>query len=197
MRALLATLLLFSTLPSSSGPANARGRTPTKKVAAWEARYALSPRRHPKRLTRAQVRQVVHKARQRFGVKFRIDWQSKSSWIGHDAGKAITVSRQVAQAPGLSIDALSLLLAHEAAHARGIRSEPKADYWAARHGLRKLWGKRWLSPPNVERGLEAAYVLLRTKYRKPFDARPLERKTIDLHATGYPTLQSRWDLSVA
>ena len=132
----------------------------------------------------------MERARDRLGVDFRLKWSSNSSAIYYDKSKPVSVPRGLVQRPGMTTDGLALILAHESAHARGQHHEADADYWAARHGLRKLWGKQGFSRG---RALRAAHSALRAQFSEEFNVNCRKQK-IELNATGYPTVQSRWNI---
>jgi len=159
------------------------GRTP--KIGVDYSSVLRAPR-----LTKAQASVVVKHASKRLGVDFRLKWDSNSKSIWYDKGKPTTVPRGMVRQRGMTADGLALILAHETGHDRGKRKEADADYWAARHGLRKLWGRKGFTK---KRALEAAYSVLTSQFSQPFNVKSRKRK-IELHATGYPTVQSRWDL---
>ena len=155
------------------------------------ARIDYSQACKTKALTKRSAACVVARARKKLRADFQLAWDSESTSIWHDKGKPITVPRGLVERPGLTADGLALILAHEAAHARGRKRESHADYWAAKTGLRKLWGKGY----NQPRAMVAAYSALRSLYdNERFDARQTSRQGIELNATGYPTLQSRWTI---
>ena len=126
----------------------------------------------------------------RLGVDIRLQWSSDSCAIYYEKGKPVTVPRGLVQHPGMTVDGLALILAHESAHARGKHLEADADYWAARYGLRKLWGKEGFSR---ERALQAAQSALEAQCSEEFNVNCCKQK-IEINATGYPTVQSRWNI---
>ncbi len=142
------------------------------------------------RISREQANTLVDTARNRLNVDIRLLWSSSSSAIYYETGEPVTVPRGLVQHPGMTADGLALILAHESAHARGKRHEPDADYWAARHGLRRLWGKEGFSR---YRALRAAHAVLTSQFTETFNIN-CRKQMIELNATGYPTVQSRWNI---
>jgi hypothetical protein len=144
--------------------------------------------------TRRQAEKAVAAASRALGVNFRLDWGNPSRCIAYHRGQAVEVPRGLVQAPGMSLDGVSLVLAHEAGHAKGKRSELAADYWASHRGLAILWGEKTLNGRNQDRALLASYSALRAlEPETPFDVTSRKR-TVDLDATGYPVVQSRWNI---
>ena len=140
------------------------------------------------RISHQQAKHLVERVRDRLGVDIRLRWSSNSSVISYEKGQPVTVPRGLVQHPGMTADGLALILAHESAHARGKQIEADADYWAARHGLRKLWGKEGFSR---DRALRAAQSALECQFSEAFNVNCRQQK-IEINATGYPTVQSRW-----
>jgi len=143
-------------------------------------------------LSLERATKVVLLARQKLGVDFRIDWQSSATSMWHHEGRPITVPGAMLRTRALTADGLALMLAHEAAHARGIKDEASADFWAARRGLRKLLGAKYAR----KRALEAAYSALKSQAVGDFDTANVSRE-LHINGSGYPTPQSRWNLYVS
>jgi len=94
-------------------------------------------------------------------------------------------------------DGLALLVAHESAHLNGYWNEGDADYWAAAHGLRLLWGNSVFDNVFPKRAFLAAYSLV-MKWTQTDDTlfstvTPL-KATCQEKGNGYPTLQGRWNI---
>jgi hypothetical protein len=149
---------------------------------------------HSPTVTDDEASRLVTRARRKLGVDFRLEWENPSQAIFHVKGKPIVVPRGLVQAAGMTADGLALILAHEAAHAKGHGREGPADYWAVRRGLRELWGKTAFSGSAPRRPLLAAFSALRSQFTEDFEVRAPGRPEIVVQATGYPTLQSRWEI---
>ncbi len=141
-------------------------------------------------ITKAQASELLDRAVRTLGVDFRLAWSSTSTRIEYKKGKPVTVNRGLVQLPGMTLDGLALILAHEAAHSMW-KDESRADYWASRKGLRKLWGKAGY---NKRRALHAGVSALKSQFSGIFDLNNLDHHTIEINGSGYPTLQSRWDI---
>lgn len=142
------------------------------------------------RIHHEQAKALVESVRDRLDVDIRLLWSSNSSAIYYEKGKPVKVPRGLVQHPGMTADGLALILAHESAHARGKHHEADADYWAARHGLRRLWGKEGFTR---HRALKAAQAVLTSQFSERFNINCRKQK-VELNATGYPTVQSRWNI---
>ena len=150
--------------------------------------HTVNMNRH--RISHEQAKTLVESVRDRLKVDIRLRWSSNSSAIYYEKGKPVKVPRGLVQHPGMTTDGLALILVHESAHARGKHLEADADYWAARHGLRRLWGKEGFSR---DRALKAAQAALRSQFSEEFSVNCRKQK-IEINATGYPTVQSRWNI---
>lgn len=141
-------------------------------------------------LSRMASMQAVRSARKKLGVDFQLNWTSTTNSIRHFEGHPIEVPGGMLRSRGLTLDGLFLILAHEAAHAKGFRREAKADFWAAKKGLRVLWGKDF----QPKRALRAAYSALMSQSIDGFKTGVAWNRKLHIDASGYPTPQSRWNL---
>lgn len=150
-------------------------------------------------MSQAEAQALCDLATQRLGFPFVLDWATDSQRIEVDVKRAthVRVPGGLARAPGMTPDALALIMAHERGH-RVLRSknEARADYWSARYGARKLWPD--LPPEELRRKcFLAAYAVL--AYVGGTETEPLQlltgdKPTVVMKMSGYPTLQSRWEL---
>ena len=150
-------------------------------------------------MTREEALDVCSRASARLGFPFVLDWESRSSRIEVDPKEAteVVVPGGLVREPGITPDALALILAHERGH-RLLRTknEARADYWAARYGVRMLWPEA-AHGELLERGFLAAYAVC--CFVGQDTVQPLRLLTDDsphvtIQISGYPTLQSRWEL---
>jgi hypothetical protein len=147
-------------------------------------------------LTRVQASVVVRQVSTKLRVRLHLQWKAREVGIWRVGGeRSVNVPGGLVRAKKLTADGLTLILAHEAAHLKGAPNEAEADYWAARHGLRLIWGDEALADGLSSRAVRAAYSALRALAapHQQFRVRPPGR-SIELLPTGYPTMQSRWDI---
>ena len=147
-------------------------------------------------VTARQAKRLLARVGRTLDADFRLDWNSPSGAISYQRGQPIVVPRGLVQSPGMTIDGLTLILAHEAEHRHGHRSEARADYGAVRHGLRALWGENAFAGRAPKRPLLAVYSALQSQFGKSLDL-SLARPNIVIEPTGYPTVQSRWEIMEA
>jgi hypothetical protein len=146
--------------------------------------------------TARQTKRLLTRVGRTLDADFRLDWNSASDVIAYQKGKPIVVPRGLVQSPGMTLDGLTLILAHEAEHRHGHRSEARADYGAVRHGLRVLWGNKAFAGRAPRRPLLAVYSALRSQFDDDLDLSPA-RPPLVIQPTGYPTVQSRWEIMEA
>ncbi len=151
------------------------------------------------RLTFEQAAVVCAHAGKHFGFPFILDWDSDSTRIEVDVkdGELVMVPGGLVRAPGMTADALALILAHERGHrVLESKNEARADFWAARYGVRMLWPDA-SHDELLRRGFLAAYAVC--CFVGEGSTQPLQLLTDDdpkvtVTLSGYPTLQGRWEL---
>lgn len=154
-------------------------------------------------LTRAQAEALFRQLSERVQIPIHLAWDDPSTGVWVDAlhGDSITIPGGLVRSPGVYEDTLALIVGHELSHLEGRhKDEARADYESTREYLRRLLGP--LAPEAYfERALLAAYSLILLLSPEQPDAslrlRSDDAPPLRMNLSGYPSLQSRWDLMKA
>lgn len=171
----------------------------TRRMAALPFSSVLAKRT----LTRAQAEALFRQLSERIQIPIHLDWDDPSAgvWVDHKAGDSIEIPGGLVRTPGVYEDTLALIIGHELSHLEGRhKDEARADYEATRSNLARLLGP--LAPAAFfERAMLAAYSLILFLSPEQPDAslrlRSADAPPLRMNLSGYPTLQSRWDLMKA
>ncbi|MBX7113579.1 MAG: hypothetical protein K1X64_04525 [Myxococcaceae bacterium] len=149
-------------------------------------------------LTRGEAERLAAEWSKKFKASISVDWENPAIGMSVSPSRPVSIPRGLIEYPGITADGLALLVSHEMAHVRGIMDEAAADDYAARHGLRLLWGDAAFAKGIPERAFKAAYSVL-LKWSQLADnafsvvtAEPV--RLVNERGTEYLSLQSRWDV---
>ena len=190
------TLIGGVTVRTAPEPSSTPPETPTNtllRTLPFSARLARPP------MTMEEALAVCSHASRQLGFPFVLDWAADSTRIEVDAKHAteVVVPGGVVRTPGMTPDALALILAHERGHRLlESKNEARADYWAARYGARMLWPEA-SHDVLLERGFLAAYAVCCFVGQDSTQSLLLltdDNPHVTVQLSGYPTLQSRWEL---
>lgn len=150
-------------------------------------------------ITHARAVELCLDFSEKLGFPVRLDWEASTTRLEIDAERAteLVVPGGVVRAPGITEDALGLMVSHEVGHRTlRTRDESRADYWAARHGLRMLWPSDDRTA-FANRAIDAALTTLMfcgQGTNESLDASAPVPESVRIPLGGYPTLQDRYSL---